>query len=82
MNNKQTEQPQVAVMKIKKDYLSVDDLRPMTVGQEVEFVMPPEKLPSAKSTCNNMKYQGRLYSTSIRIGMDGDESSITVKRLR
>jgi hypothetical protein len=82
MNNKQTEQPQGAVMKIKKDYLSVDDLRPMTVGQEVEFVMRPEKLPSAKSTCNNMKYQGRLYSTSIHIDMDGGESSITVKRLR
>lgn len=82
MNNTQPKQPQVAVMKIKKDYLSVDDLRPMTVGQEVEFVLPPEKLPSAKSTCNNMKYQGRLYSTSIHVDMDGGESSITVKRTK
>lgn len=81
-NSNQTGQPQEAVMKVKKDYLSVSDLEPMDVGQKVMFVLPPEKLQSAKQTCANMKYKCRQYSASPYIDMDGGESYITVTRIR
>ena len=66
------------VMKVKRDYLSRKDLHAMAVGQTIEFCIPQEKLESATSACNNMKYQGKRFSKKTIV--NGDESSIIVTR--
>lgn len=63
---------------VKIDHLSVHDLRQMAVGQELKFVLTDrDKLPSARSTCNNEKMYGRVFSARIK----PEESSITVRRM-
>lgn len=67
-----------ATTKIEKDHVSRDDLRSMAVGQSIEFVVPDGKLESARSTCNNMKYERKRFSARINLG---EVSSITVTRI-
>jgi hypothetical protein len=73
---------QVAVIKVRKEYLSREDLRAMAVGQSIEFVMPSSKLESASSACNNMRYEGKKFTKSIHIDDNPEESSITVTRTK
>lgn len=79
MENNQNQQPSAAAMKVTREFLSRNDLQAMAVGQTIEFCIPADKLESASSTCNNMKYLGKRFSKSVKIA--GNESSITVTRI-
>ena len=67
------------VMKVKREYLSRKDLQAMAVGQTIEFCIPQEKLESATSACNNMKYQGKRFTKKTIV--NGNDSSFIVTRI-
>lgn len=77
MESKVEVQASSCVMKMKRDYVSREDLSAMAVNQAIEFVVPSDKFESAKSACNQMKLKGKRFSTSIA----PDLSSITITRL-
>lgn len=66
------------ILKVYKEYVSRDDLRAMAVGQELIFVVPNDKLESARSTCNAMRFQRMKFGCKLRV--HNNESMAIVKR--
>lgn len=68
------------IIKVYKEYVSRDDLRAMAVGQELIFVVPNDKLESARGTCNALRYYRMKFSCKLRVC--DNESMAIVKRLK
>lgn len=65
------------VMKVQKERVSREDLRGMAIGQSVEFIVPFNKIESARSACNQLKLQGMKFSYKTA----KDLTSITITRI-
>ena len=68
------------ILKVYREYISRDDLRAMAVGQKIVFVIPNDKLESARGTCNALRYYRMKFSCQLR--ENGGESMAIVKRLK
>lgn len=68
------------IIKVYKEYVSRDDLRAMAVGQELTFVIPDNKLESARATCNAMRFQRMKFACQLRVR--DNESMAIIKRLK
>lgn len=66
---------EASVMKVERDHVSREDLRSMTVGQVVEFVLPePGKIESARQTRQQLK----LYRYKFDFKPNPERCSVTI----
>ena len=55
------EKEKLCQITVHRDYLSRKDLRAMAAGQTIEFVLPDNKLESARTTCDHMRLYGMKF---------------------
>lgn len=66
------------VIQLRREYLSRNDLRAMSVGQAIEFVLPDSKLESGKQTCYQMRFEKKEFVPRINI----ENHTLTVTRVK